>query len=821
MFVPRATIVFYLLCMLLLTFQLNSPVQALNITTHFADDGAGVELSDTNHCGVYAVRACDNIVELVNGVPVFSTYPACGHDEDLIAHMQAGAAHWEDIIEDDHDITVHFWWVRDIAPTTSILETDTNGRPTEAVICLPADLDWYYDPLPGNADEFDITPKLFRSLPAIEQNEAFIGAAAEVFEVAYNGPQTPDGNIDLLSIILHEIAHSLGHANSVASQAPGVSCTDADPYYSLPAWLAAGNDLSVRAYAYLDDGMLETDCGHLALGGITACRTAEQQMACNDDDTTVCPNMTSTLPSAFPPYTVGYCLQHQSILWSGALNPASMRQYPETASILTLRQAAAWQDIDLPRKYSLDSGQWTDADIWLGARAPDNGDQVFVVNQFNAIDITLSSASGARGLTVTDGNLVRILFATLNVDGKVLVRDRLPAAEAFIESEPDPGDIGSEPEITRLDVDSAQLHAESTEIGTHGRLDVGFGSEVTSTQLSTLETGTIRGSGLVRTDQFDNRGTLQSNGGSLRFETITEPGGVVQLAPVFDLDGAGPESAHVRLRALTGDLVFDGPINDPVSADIQVGAGYQVVFTQGWTQAVGNQDSQLALLGGSSGATLVGASTLAGRIEPEGIGRFSDAVTLTPAARTVIDITGLTPGSAHDQLQFDQDLELSGTLIVQLADDYLPAPGEEFVIMTHNGANGTFQSTQGLEIAADRQFVVYYEANQVRLAVLSVLQADPNGDVVIGTAADEILQGSDASDILIGRGGNDILIGGAGNDILNGGQGDDVLRGEQGDDVLIGGAGADTLDGGADNDVCNGNAGTDTALACELEFSVP
>ncbi|MGD2082362.1 MAG: hypothetical protein PVF91_05320 [Chromatiales bacterium] len=802
-------------------------VFALDITTHFADRGVGVGLPEGRDCLEFAVGACDvEQVIIENGVPVFVPYAACGHDADLIDHMQAAATHWEDIIEDDHDLTVHFWWVADSAPTTHIMQTDAEGRPTEAAICLPADLSWYYDPLPGNDDEFELGPKLYRSLHPDERAEALLGDPPEVFEIAYNGPRTSgSGALDMLTVALHELGHAVGLAPSIAGDPPVIACTDPDPFYDLASDSVAGTEVSLKAYEFVNGNtnMTDWDCGHLALGGIKACRTAAQQAACDDgDDSTPCPNSTSTLPSSQPPYTVGYCLQHQALMWFGQLNPASFRQRPEMASILAIREAADWEHIDLPRKFTLAPGQWQTPDIWLGGRAPDGGDDVFVVNQFTDIELNVFTPRSARSLTVTDGNLVRILFAQLDLDGAAHVRQRLPGEDDLILPPPDPGDIGTPPEITRLEVDGSTLNAAAVHVGTHGRLDVGFNGAVRATELTNAEEGELRGRGLVRTDHLVNRGLITSNGEAQRFETITEPGGIVVDAPEFDLDGSSPDSQDARLRALTGDLIFDGPLSDPVNAEIQVGSGHELVFTEGWTQASAlGTDQHLALLGGSAGATVVGPSTLAGRVESQGIGRFTSPAVLTAAAQLNLDIGGVVPGTDHDQIQFQQSVALAGTLSVQLEEGYLPEPGDEFVILTYGSRTGEFAVVNGLEITPDRQFVLHYEPAQARLVVLSVLQGDDDGGVVHGGKADEILKGGEGNDVLVGGAGNDILIGGPGDDVLVGGPGDDVLQGNEGDDLLQGQSGMDHLDGGPDSDTCNGGPGTDSAVSCEAMQAVP
>jgi peptidyl-prolyl cis-trans isomerase A (cyclophilin A) len=76
-----------------------------------------------------------------------------------------------------------------------------------------------------------------------------------------------------------------------------------------------------------------------------------------------------------------------------------------------------------------------------------------------------------------------------------------------------------------------------------------------------------------------------------------------------------------------------------------------------------------------------------------------------------------------------------------------------------------------------------------------------NGQKIVGTAKNDILEGADGDERLVGKSGNDTLKGGLGNDELTGNGGKDVLMGGAGDDLLTGGGARDKL---------SGNAGSDT-----------
>jgi CSLREA domain-containing protein len=97
----------------------------------------------------------------------------------------------------------------------------------------------------------------------------------------------------------------------------------------------------------------------------------------------------------------------------------------------------------------------------------------------------------------------------------------------------------------------------------------------------------------------------------------------------------------------------------------------------------------------------------------------------------------------------------------------------------------------------------------------------PADDVIVGTAAADVIFGFEGNDTITGAAGADLICGGDGNDTLAGGKGKDQLFGEEGDDTLRAGRGADALDGGNGNDTCLGGLGSDTAIDCESASNVP
>ena len=125
---------------------------------------------------VAAVTCCDG-------------FQCCGNVVAMETLMEAAVSRWENIIEDNHSLTIR-WWFADInKPLASIISVDGNGRPTEGTVQFPADAIYFYDPSPFGDDEFDMRPKLYRTTHPAEQAEAFSGSPPGVFEAAYNGAE--------------------------------------------------------------------------------------------------------------------------------------------------------------------------------------------------------------------------------------------------------------------------------------------------------------------------------------------------------------------------------------------------------------------------------------------------------------------------------------------------------------------------------------------------------------------------------------------------------------------------------------------------------
>jgi hypothetical protein len=84
---------------------------------------------------------------------------------------------------------------------------------------------------------------------------------------------------------------------------------------------------------------------------------------------------------------------------------------------------------------------------------------------------------------------------------------------------------------------------------------------------------------------------------------------------------------------------------------------------------------------------------------------------------------------------------------------------------------------------------------------VSGLTGTAANDLMVGTAAADVINGAGGMNLIYAGAGNDTVHGGAAADILVGGTGNDTLHGNAGNDTLVGYEGFNTLYGGDGNDV--------------------
>jgi hypothetical protein len=677
-----------------------------------------------------AVNPC--VSEIVDGVEV-PLYQACrgpgntfvDRTPDLTATMEAVAEHWEHIIRDNHSVLIRYAWLDPAlgAPDALILQRDGDGRPTESRIRISVNLGFFYDQNPSTDDGFDMRPRLYRTTHPAEHAEAFreaLGEPLEVLEVGYHG--FGPGN-DLWSIVAHEMGHALGLAGVTAPICDPVL----DPYFDVPGNLIGGHSLGIKGYEFNvtdDDGVVtgtQVDCNHLALGGINACKPPGQE---NVPVTQIFND-----PSTMPGFTVGECASHQALMWQGQFPLA--RSKPSIVDILAVRQAGNWEDIRLPRNYALGSGNWHDDANWIGNRAPDAETDAYIVNQlpmFFVTEIGVTANAESASVFVSDENRLRLTNATLKIWDTLVAAGPATTRGPLRPPPPPPAgdDLGDDlvapgPVTTVHVAAGGNLEAFDMVVEPGARLLLDAASAKANIG-ELFNAGTISGRGEIRIGaELQNTRLIFASGGTLKF--FTPPADEVIAVPVLDLDGPGAfGSSLAAIRAIEGDLVFDGIIANPVRAGITVGPGRSIALPTGWTQGFsGLAAHRLLLDGGATGATIAGSSTLFGRTLVNGLGRFDGNLTVGSGAALHLGIGGLVPITDHDQVVVTQQAALGGNLMLAFTGGFEPAFTNTFTLMTFAGRSGEFDVVEIANLDALLEggisFTVNYGPTEVVLAV--------------------------------------------------------------------------------------------------------
>lgn len=753
------------------------PVAALNIEIIFDPDIPG------------AIDPCNPDP----GNPAAPPLSDCGRDDDLQRVVRAAADYWSSIIRDDHDLTIRYGWLSPEVgslPDANALAFDAAGLPIEGRVRVPP-TGYFYDLTPDLDDEYPMRPKLLRTLREEERQDAIIGDPIEIFELAYNGMNTSLGR-DLLSILLHEMAHILGYEGDIVSAEPDPVCTPQDLQIAVPGSISGAAGVALRGFA---DGQGAQDCQHLALGGIVSCRFASDPDAPN----------TSLDPSTSPGIRLHECFEHQALMWQGFL--PSRRTRPGLAEIGAIQTAAGWQDIRLPRSYVRRTGFFDQPQTWLGGRVPGPSDPVFLTRQAAGSQITrlrVRQNAAIDSLYIADSDRVAVQQGRLAVRGLTTIAGPF-SQTGPLRPRPQPTQSGDlvavVPESSLRVASDGRMVSDALMIEREGQLQM-RGGVARFAQVDNQ--GAIEGQGRIEiARRLDSEAAIIARGGTLRIATDDPaPGSVTTAPPVVDLDGQDflflPNAV---LRATEGDLVIDAILADSLNAQVQVGPGRTLTFANGWRQgATQNVRHVLHLQGTGPVAQLSGASRLGGRLVVDGLGRFNGNLTLDASAVVELDASGQP---AQGDLVIVQGIaRLAGRLILRLAPGHVPVGGDAIPLVTYADHSGQFDQIEWPDLPAGLVFSAEYRPD----GAFAVVSAGCGTEATIsGTEAGDILTGTPGDDVIFGLGGDDVIIGGGGNDCIEGGDGNDIINAGPGDDVVNAGSGQNIVNGGSGTDQCVGD----------------
>jgi len=288
--------------------------------------------------------------------------------------VNAAAAYYEDIIEDEATIDLAFTWGELDSGTLGLAATVElqGGRPVSSRIRFNTNVDWFIDPTPHDHSEFNFIQTTVGDLSDGNTLNSLTGAPPSLLEVGFAGTRNePDDTTDLYSVVLHELGHAVGLSSSVI----GTAADDGD--FDIPSRFLGGATAGFRVSS-------SDDVAHLA-----APRTSMYPVIIED-----------------------------------------IRRLPGATDILAIASAANWSEIDLPRKEFISGDKWNESGNWVGDHLPDADDDV---NLRLGGEVIIDSAAVADSVHVA-ANTSLVISGSLTTNELTIAggEHRLELSDTFV-----------------------------------------------------------------------------------------------------------------------------------------------------------------------------------------------------------------------------------------------------------------------------------------------------------------------------------------------------------------------------------------------------
>jgi len=230
---------------------------------------------------------------------------------------------------------------------------------------------------------------------------------------------------------------------------------------------------------------------------------------------------------------------------------------------------------------------------------------------------------------------------------------------------------------------------------------------------------------------FDGTGAMQSVDGDnhwngpIQIVSATTVGvwsGTLHLGGI--ISSSGPHPQLTKLGA--GTLVLEAASTYAGNTTVAAGT-LRVANTSGSATSAGNVIV-------SAGTALAGTGNIAGQVSVSPLGTLAPGsstgilamgrLTLEAGAVTTMEVGGVTPGAGHDQIQVTFVANFDGELRLTLTNGFVPALGDEFVLVTYGTHLGAFHLHNLPALPPGLFWAVDYGPTSMRVRVTDTVGAD-------------------------------------------------------------------------------------------------
>jgi hypothetical protein len=280
--------------------------------------------------------------------------------------------------------------------------------------------------------------------------------------------------------------------------------------------------------------------------------------------------------------------------------------------------------------------------------------------------------------------------------------------------------------------------------GTANPVSIAAGATYTVGNNSTTDLfGTINNNGTLLLDSTGNNTTLNAASGGA---TLAGAGSVMMTS--------GPNMFLGTSLLNGGNIILDSATFN-VSSYMQNAGLFQIAATGSASSVSFSVNGGTAQVDGtlatSQGVSVTGSGTLSGNgtivsnVSMAGVTEAGDipnpgiltigingvgSYTQSSAGAYDVVIGGLTAGTQYSQLNVPGAASISGTLNVSLIDNFVPAAGNQFVVLTAGALSNQFVTTNLPALPPNLSWTVNYTGTQV---VLSVMASNSNFTLTVTT----------------------------------------------------------------------------------------